>query len=111
MVADVLSYFGYIIMFSTFLALAVSVFMFVRTKGTIDGLRDIGEVNRNLAESYKATLEKVQADQLDCRKKIEELQHKLEVEERAVERLIEGFTKYGVCIYAGSDECPHFKAV
>lgn len=99
--AEITQYIAMAIPVVTFAAFAVSVFLFVKNKGTIDALKEATETYKTLAEAYEKKIDDLQ-QQLDlCAKEINRLRVALEAEHQAMEmainELIAGFKRANAC--------------
>jgi len=95
-----------------FVALAVSVFLFVKNKGTMDALNSAVETYRSLAEGYKDTVEQLEDKHDRLEAEIRELKQTMAVQKEAmgmaVDELIAGFTRSGFC--AKAKTCRQFSS-
>jgi|OpeIllAssembly_1097287.scaffolds.fasta_scaffold75079_2 flagellar basal body-associated protein FliL len=69
----------------TLIAAGVAVFLFVKNKGTMDAQREAANTWRELAESYQATIKKMEDDMEECRAEIAQLKEELLVQHKAMQ--------------------------
>ena len=85
---------------ATFAALAASVFIYAKTKGTQDALRNTIQTWKDLAEARKEALEEEEFTSKELREENKKLKRELREQKRglciAIDELIKGFSRAGV---------------
>lgn len=101
-----------VIPIASFVAMVVSVLIFVKYKGTIDALNSAVETYRSLAEGYKEQVDQLKAKQDELVIEIQELKSLVSVQKEAmriaIDEILEAFSRKGACRKA--DICHDFEA-
>jgi ribosomal protein S3 len=85
---------------ATFLALGLSVYLFVKNKGTKDALQEALQTYKQLSEAYLAKIEQLETDLDHGKIEIEDLKKQLEIErlafKKAIDELIAALQRAGI---------------
>lgn len=96
---ELANWMGMAIPFATFLALVVTVFLFVKNKGTIDALKEATSTYKELAAAYEKKIEALECDVEALKKQVEELRDRnqmlKEATRIAIDEILDGFERHG----------------
>lgn len=84
---------------ATFLALAVTVFLFAKNKGTIDALKEATSTYKELADAYEKKIKALECDVEGLKKQVDELRDRnqmlKEATRIAIDEILDGFERHG----------------